>query len=103
MSQWDDVSVADFGGDTMAVVAETIGIEPTKKLIEAFGGEMIYVPKAESVVREGRDRRIYEEFDGVNYRELSKKYNLTTGHVRKIIHEQRLKKPKGQYRQDELF
>ena len=102
MNQWDEIDRIDFEGD-MAEMAEAIGVEATKKLLEIFGGESIYFPKPQSVIRSCRDRRIYQEFNGFNFRELANRYELTTRQIRVIVHEQREKKPKTSSKQIELF
>lgn len=103
MSQWDNVTIEDLETDAMVALAETIGIEAVKQVIRTFGGESIYIPKTESVVRSGRDRVIYQEFNGSNYRQLARKFNLSLQQIRNIVQCQREKNPKGKYRQQELF
>ena len=66
-------------------IAETIGMEPALKLVQARGGEGIYVPKAEKVCRAARDRAIRSEFNGANHRELARKYGLTVVWIRNIV------------------
>lgn len=95
MNHWDDVSIEDFQDDkdsTMSLLVEILGLEITKKVVEIFGGDSVYIPKAESVIRMGRDRRIYIEHkeNGISYQELASRYNLTTRHVRAIINNQEL-------------
>lgn len=102
---WDDVEIADFK-DEMSLIAETLGLDAAKKIIELCGGDSFYVPKAESVIRYVRDRRIYKEFKaGKRYRELARKYDLTTRHVRVIIKAQKDSDPNARPRiqQKDLF
>ena len=66
-------------------IAETIGLEPTLKLVEARSGEGIYVPKVDKVCRAARDRAIRSEFTGTNHRELARKYGLTVVWIRAIV------------------
>ena len=66
-------------------VAETIGFEATLKLIESRGGEGLYIPKAEKVMRAARDRAIRKAFDGTNHRELARKFGLTVVWIRAIV------------------
>jgi Mor family transcriptional regulator len=102
MNQWDEIEIKDLEGD-MIDVAENIGLSAAKKLLTVFGGESIYFPKPESVIRAGRDRKIYEEFNGFNYRPLAYKYKLTTRQIRAIIKEQRRQSSKGRFQEQELF
>jgi len=66
-------------------LAETIGFEVTVKLIETRGGEGLYIPKPEKVLRAARDRAIRKEFTGRNHRELAHKYGLTVTWIRSIV------------------
>ena len=102
MSQWDEIDRDDFEGDMLYVVA-AIGVDATKKLLETFGGEPVYFPKPDSVIRAGRDRKIYKEFNGFNFRELAIDYQLTTRQIRVIVQEQRKKNPKSNVREVDLF
>ena len=66
-------------------LAETIGLEAYRKLIANYGGNPVYIPKAETVLKEIREREIKENFNGKNYRELSKKYGISEMTVRRIV------------------
>lgn len=93
MDMWNDVTKEDFGtdDDDMALLVDVVGLEITKKIIETFGGDSVYIPKPESVIRMGRDRRIYQEHveKHINLRELAARYNLTPRHVRQILKHQK--------------
>ncbi len=79
-----DVRMDDLPPDYKDV-AETIGLEPALKLVQARGGEGVYVPKVEKICRQARDRAIRSEFNGCNHKDLARKYNLTTVWVRQIL------------------
>lgn len=64
---------------------ELIGEENMLTLAKTFDGEAIYFPKYEAIYRGIRDREIVETFNGGNYKELARKYDLSENHVRKII------------------
>ena len=102
MSQWDEIGINDLEGD-MIDVAENVGLSAAKKLLTVFGGESIYFPKPESVIRAGRDRKIYQEFKTDNYRHLAIKYKLTTRQIRAIVKEQRRRNHKSRFHDQELF
>ena len=91
MDLWDEITDKDFDDDSMALLVEVAGLETAKKIVAALGGDSLYVPKVESIIRLARNRRINKEFTGFNHKELATKYDLTTRHIRKIIEEQ--KKP----------
>lgn len=50
-----------------------------------FAGEMIYIQKSQYDDLEVRNLAIVTEFNGNNQRELAKKYDLSTGHVYKVL------------------
>lgn len=66
-------------------IAETIGLEPTLKLVEARGGDGLYVPTVATVCRADRDRAIRAEFNGASHRDLARKYDLTVVRIRTIV------------------
>lgn len=66
-------------------IAKVIGLDATKKLICEFHGEMLYLPKIDSVILPVRDKVIREEFNGYNYEALARKYGLTSRWVRQIV------------------
>ncbi|MCG8643324.1 MAG: hypothetical protein MI862_26595 [Desulfobacterales bacterium] len=103
---WDDVAITDFDRDeTLSLLVEILGLETFKRLVEVFGGDSVYIPKAESVIRIGRDRRIWIEYktEGYSYRALAARYNLTTRHIRGIIRYQRRINSKINETQLEMF
>jgi Mor family transcriptional regulator len=89
MDLWDEITPKDFDDDSMALLVEVAGLETAKKIVAALGGDSLYVPKVESIIRLARNRRINKEFTGFNHKALAAKYDLTTRHIRKIIEEQK--------------
>lgn len=85
------VGMADIP-PTYHLIVEAVGIQGFLNLCRDFSGSNIYVPKYESIVQKARDRAIVNEFDGGNYKELAKRYNLTTTWVRNIINKDYLEK-----------
>lgn len=66
-------------------LASQIGLEYAMIIAEEFGGTHVYFPKLDTVIRDARDTKIKKEFNGRNYKELARKYNLTEIWVRKIV------------------
>lgn len=66
-------------------VADLIGMDNYEKLMESYGGDVIYIPTKDVFAREERNARIREEFNGFNYKELALKYGLTTIWIRSIV------------------
>ncbi len=77
-----------------------IGIDNIVKIAELFGGTWQYMPKLDSILKEARDREIKDEFNGYNYDELARKYNLSSQWIRNIVEpilkEKRMKPMEGQ-------
>ena len=69
-------------------IAELVGMDGFKSLVRTFGGTSVYIPKVESLEKEVRDKRIRDEFDGSNYKELAARYGLTETWIRIIEFEQ---------------
>lgn len=68
-------------------IAEALGIEAFKLLVQKYGGSEPYIPKASSLVIPIRNELIRREFDGTNHVELAIKYDLTERFVRHIVEE----------------
>ena len=66
-------------------IVDAIGMEAFLRLTYLCGGQNLYVPKRESLAREGRDREIRARFNGGNYRALAIQFRLSERQVRKII------------------
>lgn len=83
-----------------ATIAELIGLKNTLKLAETFGGEMIYLPKLDGIMRSARNKEIREKFNGYNFKELAKEYGITDIAIRFIcsdmIQGKRSEPPEGQ-------
>ena len=92
----DELKMEDIADEQQKALAELIGIENYKKLVEVYGGSSIYVYKRDSFLRTLRDKKIKEEFKG-NYKELAQKYNLTEMAIRNIVGEQNVIM-QGQYK-----
>lgn len=78
------VSLEQLSGDQREI-AETIGLEAYRKLVSNYGGMNLYIYKPETILRELRNAEICDQFNGFNYRELAKKYNLSEKTVREIV------------------
>ncbi|CDA74334.1 putative uncharacterized protein [Ruminococcus sp. CAG:579] len=67
-------------------VIETIGAEYAYKLAKCFSGGYIYIPKLETIQRAQRDKDIfYEVQQGRSYKNIAKKYGLSTRSVQGIV------------------
>lgn len=81
----DKVEAAEFDS-----IIDNIVFELIASIEEEYGGQFVYV-RLNSPTRK---LRIYKDFTGDNYRELSKKYKISLNQIRKIINEERKRKNK---------
>ena len=70
-------------------IVETLGMDAFLQLIRLCGGQSLYLPKLDSLERDGRDREIRARFNGGNYRALASQFRLSERQIRKIINGQR--------------
>ena len=70
-------------------LANVIGLEAYKKLVQHYGGSYIYINKSDTVVRSERNAEICEKFNGSNYNQLALEYNLTENRIRSILKQNR--------------
>lgn len=81
----DKVEAAEFDS-----IIDNIVFELIASIEEEYGGQFVYV-RLNSPTRK---LRIYKDFTGDNYRELSKKYKISLNQIRKIVNEERKRKNK---------
>ncbi len=81
--------------------ARTIGRCAAERVRQYYGGIQVYMPKGLALVLSERDREIWRKFNGGNYAELAREYNLTDRQIRSIV--ARVKEEEFQKRQGKLF
>lgn len=84
MSAQEEIRLEDLS-EGQQEVAALIGPENFRKLMEVYGGAYLYIPKTDRLERMERNERIRAEFDGYNFRELARKYDLTEITIRSIV------------------
>lgn len=89
----DGITLEQLTGDQLEL-AELIGIETYRKLVEYYGGGSIYVKKFDTITKSARNDEICEKFNGCNSKALAKEYGLAEKTIREITAE-KLKKIKG--------
>lgn len=60
-------------------------LRQTERLSREEGGRNFYLGRGMRYRETVRDRKMYEEFNGINYNELAKAYYLTPTRVRQIV------------------
>ena len=68
-----------------AELAKQIGIEVASHIAQNWGGEVIYIPRNLILLLSERDRKIFNEFNGTNHRELARKYNVSMQWIYQIV------------------
>ena len=66
-------------------LADVIGVEAYKKLVQHFGGSYIYINKPDTLTRNERNIEIRKKFNGSNYCQLAQEYQLTENRIRSIV------------------
>ena len=84
MSAQEEIRLEDLS-EGQQEVAALIGPENFRKLMEVYGGAYLYIPKTDRLERMECNERIRAEFDGYNFRELARKYDLTEITIRSIV------------------
>lgn len=62
-----------------------IGIENTLSLAQEYQGTNVYFAKLDKLIRQIRDKKICEEYNADNLKQLAQKYNLSETWVREIL------------------
>ena len=73
-------------------VLRRTGLENWVELRVDMSGTTLYIPKLDRIVSPARDRLLAREFNGGNYAELAKKYDITENWVRQVINRENWKK-----------
>ena len=79
------VSVTQLRSGQQKEIAEIIGIEAYRKLVEHYGGSRIYIEKSDTITRPNRNDEIRKKFDGGNYLQLAREYKLSEQTIRRIV------------------
>ena len=76
------------GNEDFELIQELIGTEYAHKLVKAFGGSTVYIPKNDIITE--HHQSIKQEFcNGASYRELAVKYGYAKSYIRKIVHKKK--------------
>lgn len=89
--------------DGLLEAAQVVGIKTAFALANHFGGTYYYFPKVDKLLATLRDKKIREEFNGANHRELAMKYKLSETWVRQIVGKPLEKKTDTDKEQTSLF
>ena len=79
------ISVTQLRSEQQREIAEVIGIEAYRKLVDYYGGSRIYIEKSDTITRPDRNDEIRKKFDGGNYKQLAREYKLSKQTIRNIV------------------
>ncbi len=82
----DSIEIEELDGEQREI-AECIGIDGYRKLVRHFGGTSVYLQKEERLLKNQRDKKIIEMFNGCNHKELARHFKLSENRIREIINE----------------
>ena len=83
--EWlDEVAIEDIPEKYREVV-EITGVRAAAALSRLIGGTYYYFPKADKLLANIRNKKIREEFNGSNHKDLARKYDLSETSIRRLI------------------
>lgn len=69
---------------------EVLDPESIYNLMKTYGGDTLFIPKVDSILKMERNQKIINDFNsGLSCKQLAKKYDVTTRHIRKLLEEKR--------------
>lgn len=80
----NELTLDDLEGEQRAL-AECLGIDAYKRLLLMYAGSTFTVRMPDKVTIPLRNKRIRSEFNGYNWGELARKYNLHEKTIRNIV------------------
>lgn len=66
-------------------LCETLGLELYFKFIQQYGGCRLYVNMYDEVLKNARNKKIRQEYNRYNVRQLANKYSLTEERIKQIV------------------
>ena len=75
--------------------------EAAEEWREGYGGEQIYIAKGRYFTLSGRDRKIYDRWNGKNTHLLCQEFDVTERHIYRIV--EAVRKEEMERRQGKLF
>ena len=67
-------------------LADLIGMDAYRKMMDFYGGEKIYIPRTETVIKKNKNEIIKAVFDGTNHQEIRKQFGITMRELDRILH-----------------
>lgn len=84
MNLLDELTIDDLD-EEQRELADCIGMEAYRKLVATYAGSPINVRMPDKLTLKQRNRKIRSEFNGYNFSELAKRYELSERQIRNIV------------------
>lgn len=81
---WPQLEPDDLPGD-LREIALARGMEEAKYFLQYWGGVQIYISSPNTIVKQWRDERITEEWNGRNAGRLAEKYGVARRYIYDLI------------------
>ena len=65
--------------------ARQLGLLAAEKLRDTYGGAQLYIARGTALTLCRRDLEMYEKFNGINYADLARQFDLSERRVRQVI------------------
>lgn len=63
---------------------EIVGEDKFNQIVRYYGGEKVYIPTYNTLIKPSRNRDIIKRYNGVNAGILGREYNITANQVKRI-------------------
>ncbi len=84
MAVYDQISLEQLPANQREL-AELLGMRQYIELTRRFGGETIYIQKYSELLKTPRNAEIKRKFDGFNFVELAREYDLSERYIRELV------------------
>ncbi len=86
MNLLDELTLDDLDPEQREL-ADCIGLDAYKKLVATYAGSSLNIRMPDKLTIVQRNKKIIKEFNGYNFGELARKYDLTERSIRYIVAE----------------
>lgn len=66
---------------------EIVGSDNFREIIRLYGGDKVYLPTYNAVLKSSKKREILRRYNGINASQLSIEYGVSVNYVRKLVRE----------------
>ncbi len=71
--------------DKFHSLVDIIGIDKFIEILKIYGGDSLYIPTYKSIIKVKRNEEIKIKFNGFNLREISREYDISVSHAKRIL------------------